>query len=200
MTDINLKRKVNLKRKGDTIDHRPEGKKPNKLIWLAVLGLVVFGGIFGIKQLNQSNENQDIAEDIVVSESVNASPVTPENFEVSKSNEGNNTTAGNNSSEQSDVYTNDETNSITSVKNNVTSIAPITKDANVAKDATSKDESISNENQSNKASVQGSVEDKAKQVIRGDFGNGRERMQALGSEYAVIQAKVNEMYKNGLFE
>lgn len=44
---------------------------------------------------------------------------------------------------------------------------------------------------------QGSLEEKAKRVIRGDFGNGIERKQTLGSEYDTIQQKVNEMYRNG---
>lgn len=42
-----------------------------------------------------------------------------------------------------------------------------------------------------------SIEAKAKQVIRGDFGNGSVRKQKLGSEYTSIQNKVNEMYRTG---
>src|SRR5574344_712769 len=42
------------------------------------------------------------------------------------------------------------------------------------------------------------VEAKAKQVIRGDFGNGYVRKQKLGSEYTSIQNKVNEMYRTGI--
>lgn len=42
------------------------------------------------------------------------------------------------------------------------------------------------------------IEEKAKLVIRGDFGNGEERKNKLGSEYSVIQNKVNEMYAKGL--
>ena len=42
------------------------------------------------------------------------------------------------------------------------------------------------------------VVENAKRVIRGDFGNGQERKDKLGSAYAEIQAKVNEMYRNGL--
>jgi hypothetical protein len=42
---------------------------------------------------------------------------------------------------------------------------------------------------------QGTIEEKAKQVIRGDFGNGIERKNALGSEYKEIQKKVNEMLR-----
>lgn len=41
-----------------------------------------------------------------------------------------------------------------------------------------------------------SIEENARKVIRGDFGIGRERKRALGSEYSAIQAKVNELYKN----
>lgn len=45
--------------------------------------------------------------------------------------------------------------------------------------------------------LEGSLEQKAKKVIRGDFGNGIERKNKLGSEYDVIQSKVNEMYRKG---
>jgi hypothetical protein len=43
-----------------------------------------------------------------------------------------------------------------------------------------------------------SLDDKALQVIRGAFGNGVARKNALGNEYDVIQAKVNELYRKGL--
>lgn len=42
------------------------------------------------------------------------------------------------------------------------------------------------------------VEEKAKQVIRGNFGNGQVRKDKLGDEYSMIQSKVNEMYRQGL--
>ena len=42
------------------------------------------------------------------------------------------------------------------------------------------------------------VEENARRVIRGDFGNGQERKDKLGSAYAEIQSKVNEMYRQGL--
>lgn len=44
----------------------------------------------------------------------------------------------------------------------------------------------------------GSIEEKAKLVIRGNFGNGEERKMKLGSEFSAIQNKVNEMYAKGL--
>lgn len=44
---------------------------------------------------------------------------------------------------------------------------------------------------------EGTLEQKAKEVIRGNYGNGADRKRALGSEYNAIQSKVNEMYRNG---
>jgi hypothetical protein len=200
MSDVNLKRKVTLKRKGDTPDQTPEGKKPNKFIWLAIIGVVIIGGIFGIKQLNQSNDTTGVVEEVIVSEDINDTTVTPENEVVSKGEEEKSTSADYGSSEQSDVSTATESvpNSTSSVENNVTSKPKSKEEANVMKEAASNDKSKSNGNpiQSGNASVQGSLEERVKQVIRGDFGNGLERKQALGEEYAIIQAKVNELYRN----
>lgn len=41
------------------------------------------------------------------------------------------------------------------------------------------------------------LEERAKQVIRGEFGNGEERKQKLGAAYSEIQRKVNELYRSG---
>ena len=46
--------------------------------------------------------------------------------------------------------------------------------------------------------VSGNLEEKARQVIRGAFGNGQERKDKLGSAYSEIQGRVNEMYRQGL--
>lgn len=46
--------------------------------------------------------------------------------------------------------------------------------------------------------VNGTIEEKARQVIRGDFGNGQERKDKLGASYSEIQSKVNEMYRQEL--
>lgn len=43
----------------------------------------------------------------------------------------------------------------------------------------------------------GAVEEEAKEVIRGKYGNGDVRKRNLGDRYAEIQNKVNEMYRNG---
>ena len=48
------------------------------------------------------------------------------------------------------------------------------------------------------ATHSGTLEEKAKEVIRGKYGNGEIRKQKLGDQYSEIQSKVNEMYRNGL--
>lgn len=48
------------------------------------------------------------------------------------------------------------------------------------------------------APVSGDVETNARRVIRGDFGNGQERKDKLGSSYSEIQGKVNEMFRQGI--
>lgn len=48
------------------------------------------------------------------------------------------------------------------------------------------------------APIGSDVVENAKRVIRGDFGNGQERKDKLGSAYTEIQSKVNEMYRQGL--
>lgn len=48
------------------------------------------------------------------------------------------------------------------------------------------------------AAVTGDVDELARNVIRGDYGNGQVRKDRLGAEYQTIQDKVNEMYRNGL--
>lgn len=51
--------------------------------------------------------------------------------------------------------------------------------------------------QTSGSQVVGTLKQKANQVIRGDFGNGEERKQALGTQYPEIQSKVNEIYRTG---
>ena len=48
------------------------------------------------------------------------------------------------------------------------------------------------------ASTLGDIEENARRVIRGEFGNGKERKAKLGNSYSEIQNKVNEMYRQGL--
>ncbi len=47
------------------------------------------------------------------------------------------------------------------------------------------------------ATVNGTVDEEAWSTIRGNYGNGAARKEALGSRYDEIQAKVNEFYREG---
>ena len=42
------------------------------------------------------------------------------------------------------------------------------------------------------------IENLAYRVIRGEFGNGKERMEKLGENYKKVQKKVNEMLSNAM--
>lgn len=48
------------------------------------------------------------------------------------------------------------------------------------------------------APISEDMEENARRVIRGDFGNGQVRKDKLGAAYSEIQGKVNEMYRQGL--
>ena len=45
--------------------------------------------------------------------------------------------------------------------------------------------------------MSGDVDDLARRVINGEFGNGEARKAALGERYAEVQARVNEMLGGG---
>lgn len=84
----------------------------------------------------------------------------------------------------------------TSTTVQATSEKPVANTSNDAKSPTNKP----NTNATSAPAVsvpEGTLEQKAKQVIRGNFGNGADRKRALGSEYNAIQGKVNDMYRNG---
>ena len=72
--------------------------------------------------------------------------------------------------------------------------------ATIAEPAQSKPVATQNTKPSSSTSVpvSGDVEENARRVIRGDFGNGQERRDKLASSYSEIQGKVNEMYRQGL--
>lgn len=76
---------------------------------------------------------------------------------------------------------------------------------NNVQETTSENAYNSNTSQANRiasttssSQLQGTIEEKARQVISGAFGNGADRKKSLGDEYAAIQAKVNELYNDRL--
>jgi cytoskeletal protein RodZ len=194
MENVNLKRKVTLKRKGESSD-KALGK-PNKLIWFAILGVVAVVAFFGIKQFGD-NAGNDLPADVktptetLVQQDIEIESISDENEPTasdSESEEGSEqSVVSEGASSPVDVVA-DKSNTTTSNKDSKTT---------VPESASSKNTSNSG-NQSTSVTVAGSVDEKARRTIRGDFGNGAERKNALGSEYDAIQAKVNEIYRNGL--
>lgn len=49
------------------------------------------------------------------------------------------------------------------------------------------------------APVSGDIEAEARKVIRGDYGIGQERKTKLGGQYSAIQARVNQLKREGAF-
>lgn len=76
----------------------------------------------------------------------------------------------------------------------VNTVPPVIEEATVPVTPSAPQSSTSND----APMTESVIEKKALEVIRGDFGNGEERKQKLGSNYSVVQKKVNEMYANGL--
>lgn len=200
---VELKKKVTLKTKvAETATQNQQttqqpnpssngkGKKLGVLIVIVVIAVVAF---FLLKPDNSGNDvsvsspatsetvaqnadNDQIQEaEQPISESISNEESTPV-VEEDKSNKeaGDNNKPTTTSEQEGKTQTTSETTNQT-------------KD--VASETTQKKEAIP---------VGSSIEEKAKLVIRGDFGNGEERKMKLGSEYSAIQNKVNEMYAKGL--
>lgn len=91
-------------------------------------------------------------------------------------------------------------NSVSNVpeSNFSTSSKNVTKSKSVedSKSGPIEDQSSLNNSAPSAKNAAGIIDERVNQVLRGDFGNGLERKQALGEEYAIIQAKVNEFYRN----
>lgn len=180
---VELKRKVTLKTKNSSIEENEEpiGQNPiptnsrkKPIVGLAALIVVVIAG-FVLFGNNQSTGKSDaIVTDSLTKDSVQKDSTLADSLKK----------------ENSSVVSNEESNNkeTEDIKDEMQSKASVPVDTNVKSQQESNTESSS----------MGSVEAKAKQVIRGIYGNGSVRKQKLGSDYAEIQGKVNEMYRNGL--
>lgn len=58
-------------------------------------------------------------------------------------------------------------------------------------------DNVSGNASSTSTTIQGTVEELALQVIRGDYGNNPVRRKKLGDRYQEIQDRVNQMYREG---
>ena len=171
MENINLKRKVTLKRKSDKDDQLPEDKKPNKVIPIIIISIILLMGVFWYinKQNNGSPEESPV---------VTETPVTPSD------------SLANQPEVASDTVSNEQPTGA-----GTTGQETSTNGGQEPTNIDSKNNGSGDTNVVNSGS-EGSVEKKAQDVIDGAYGNGEDRKNALGAEYDAIQAKVNEMYRN----
>lgn len=159
----------------DKPEHTSTSKK--RFYYFFLIGLVlvlVLGMGYYYKQPQHGNGQQTIVSDSLTKDSVQKDSTLADSLKK----------------ENSSVVSDEESNNkeTEDIKDEMQSKASVPVDTNVKSQQESNSESSS----------MGSVEAKAKQVIRGIYGNGSVRKQKLGNDYAEIQGKVNEMYRNGL--
>jgi hypothetical protein len=149
--------------------------------------------------ITQNTENQDKGNDAPATENSNEdasaeSNGVPANGSEAPVAENTDKSPANTTSSANPAKANDNQVAEQSTKQNPTIIAESAKPAQSKPATTETTKSFS----TTSAPVSGDVEENARRVIRGDFGNGQERRDKLGSSYYEIQGKVNEMYRQGL--
>ena len=188
---VHLKRKVTIKTKHadeetnvsnqHVVENGNESKSTKKWLWAIVAVLVVVACAIGFMQLNPSTGSDEtggtepVPADTAVTEKTDSVQTAPAALEAD--------TASTSNEESAAEAENAKANEATSLQAEETATPAQTPSS--ASESTTSSKST------------GSVEDEARQVIRGIYGNGSVRKQNLGNRYAEIQGKVNEMYRNG---
>lgn len=201
MDNVELKRKVSLKRKGG-YSVPPQSSKPKKpKWWIWLLPIILIGAIIWFVKSGSTNSEQNMlaeseveqthsvtADEAPVSASVTISEETtstqPEHTQASTGKPAGTPDENKSASDNADRVATQEV----PVKNSgVTSTNGVSNQARTTSQSAASTTNLS----------QDGLEGKAWEVIKGSFGNGEERKQKLGSDYAAIQQKVNELYRNG---
>ena len=197
---VQLKRKVTIKTKHavdepvapetPTIGNGNEPKSNKKWILLVVAAIVVIACVIGFKYLNQpSNNNDSTTPETSLVDSTSVEKTDSVQAKDNQSEAENTTASDGENEEKSETK---ESNASPSTSNSSAESKdekePASLSQNTSVQTTTTEESLST----------GSVENEARQVIRGVYGNGSVRKQKLGSRYSEIQSKVNDMYRNGL--
>lgn len=167
----------------EDFDKEPKSSdtKTKKWLWVIVAVLVVVACVIGFMQLNPSTGSDEtggtepVPADTVATEKTDSVQTAPAALEAD--------TASTSNEESAAEAENAKANEATSLQAEETATPAQTPSS--ASESTTSSKST------------GSVEDEARQVIRGIYGNGSVRKQNLGNRYAEIQGKVNEMYRNG---
>ena len=207
---VELKRKVTLKTKvadvttpsaqpiqSESQNSNPKQKGNGKKwgLLIALVAMVVIAVLL-FKPGKADNDSfvvsQTVAETVAKNTSETFAQVAEQGTSEAKANEDVIETMGNlNNSENMTTENNESTS-------NTDSEVKVSQNQEQSNATTSVKKASSVAQSKNISVPVGTLEEKAKLVIRGDFGNGEERKVKLGSEYSAIQGKVNEMYAKGL--
>lgn len=190
---------------------QPEKKSNTGKIIGGLVAAVIIAGIFlfinnkeseggndstPTEAIAQNTENQDKGNDAPAAENSNEDASAKSNGVPANGSEA--PVAEN--TDKSPANTTSSANHAKANDNQVAEQPTKQNPATIAEPAQSKPAATQNTKPSSSTSVpvSGDVEENARRVIRGDFGNGQERRDKLGSSYSEIQGKVNEMYRQGL--
>ena len=184
------------------------GKKSNtgKVIGVLVAAAII-AGIFFINNKegeggNDSNPTEAIAQNTKDQNESNDTPTAENsNEDASTESKGGSEAPVAKNTDKSPANTTSSANHAKATDNLVAEQPTKQNPATIAEPAQSKPaatQTTKPSSSSTSAPVSGDVEENARRVIRGDFGNGLERRDKLGTSYSEIQGKVNEMYRQGL--
>jgi hypothetical protein len=184
------------------------GKKSNtgKVIGVLVAAAII-AGIFFINNKegeggNDSNPTEAIAQNTKDQNEGNDTPTAENsNEDASTESKGGSEAPVAKNTDKSPANTTSSANHAKATDNLVAEQPTKQNPATIAEPAQSKPaatQTTKPSSSSTSAPVSGDVEENARRVIRGDFGNGLERRDKLGTSYSEIQGKVNEMYRQGL--
>ena len=172
------------------------GKGKTKWIAAALVGLLAVGG--GSYYLYQQGDEQKSSVAEVVEPAKTADDTIVEATEANKEEQGLSEAKDETANKATSGVTEDE--SLTQPEQSQGDASPTNSgtSAPVADASVKSDLSTGGSvRQTNPVPATGAVEEEAREVIRGKYGNGDVRKRNLGSRYAEIQSKVNEMYRNG---
>lgn len=201
---VELKKKVTLKTKvaETATSKQQEIQQPNpsnggnsKKIGLMVVLAIIAVVTFFLLKPEESGNGPSVSSQITsesVAQNTDKSQTQETEQPISESTQDEASTLPVEDNESDNKTSEDNNNKSETVSKQEKKPQTITETKTPTKEATSK------ASQKGKTIPVGTIEEKAKLVIRGDFGNGEERKMKLGSEYSAIQNKVNEMYAKGL--
>jgi hypothetical protein len=159
-------------------------KKKSPILILVTLAVLILGGIFWfINNTNKKQAETVLKTEVPVTLPAEADAADGQSAEITNTITENNLQSGEASSTPTETA---ESLSVSANSKNINSNGIESPAAN----------QLSTTSEASTMMTSGSIEEKARQVISGAYGNGLDRKSALGDEYSVIQAKVNEIYQN----